>query len=93
METIAVLTHNPMLISLVNMPVFGAILLALIVYRIVSPLIDFLNPLIILTNLGWKLRDALLSVVEPTVKRLWRGGAGPVSMKRIEEIAPVRKNG
>lgn len=70
MEAITNLIHNPTLLSLVNMPVFGAILLALVVYRIASPLIDFINPLIILTNFGWHLRRFLGSAVRNAVRKL-----------------------
>lgn len=60
MEHISSLMNNPAFSALVNAQVFAAVLLSLIVYRLVSPIIDFLNPFIILVGVIYKIKTALL---------------------------------
>ena len=54
------LLNNPIFASFVNPQVFFAVLLALLVYRLVSPVIDYLNPFIILINAVYMIKTALL---------------------------------
>ena len=50
MEIVTSVLSNQTLVSFVNVQVFAAVLLALLVYRVVAPLIDYLNPVIMLLN-------------------------------------------
>lgn len=50
MEFVTSLLNNPTFASFANPQVFVAVLLALLVYRLVSPVIDYLNPFTMLIN-------------------------------------------
>lgn len=60
MEYITSLLNNPAFSALVNTQAFTAILLALIVYRLMSPVIDILNPIFMLISIINKIKSALL---------------------------------
>lgn len=47
------------LATVINSQVFVAVLLALLVYRLVAPVIDFLNPFIMLIGGFFRLKEAL----------------------------------
>lgn len=70
-ETITTWIHNLAFTSIVNMPVFIAILLALVAYRVLAPLIDFFNPVIIVTNVGWTLRHAFGALIARAAIAVW----------------------
>lgn len=59
MEHITFLLNNPAFTALVNTQVFTAILLALIVYRLISPVIDLLNPFFMLIGIINMIKTAL----------------------------------
>lgn len=60
MEYITSLLNNQAFSALVNTQAFTAILLALIVYRLMSPVIDFLNPIFMLIGIINKIKTVLL---------------------------------
>ncbi len=59
MELVTSLLKNPTFASFVNPQVFVAVLLALLVYRLVAPVIDYLNPFIMLINALYAIKDRL----------------------------------
>ena len=63
MSFLTSLLNNPIFASFVNPQVFFAVLLALLVYRLVSPVIDYLNPFIMLINAVYAIKTALLRKV------------------------------
>lgn len=58
-ELITSLLNNPALASIANTQVFVAVLLALLIYRLLAPIVDFLNPFIILLRIVDSVKRAL----------------------------------
>ena len=59
MEFFISLLKNPTFASLVNPQVFVAVLFALLVYRLLAPVIDYLNPFIMLINAIYAIKTRL----------------------------------
>jgi len=59
MDHITSLLNNPQFTALVNAQVFAAVLLALLVYRLVAPIIDFFNPFFMLLRVMDAAKKAL----------------------------------
>lgn len=81
MEHIIFFLNNPAFTALVNTQVFASILLALLVYRLISPVIDFLNPFFMLIGIINKIKTALLrnshttgAACHPSAKKPYEAG-------------------
>ncbi len=59
MNCLTSLINDQTLAAMVNVQAFIAVLLALLVYRLVAPVIDFLNPFIMLISALYRMKDAL----------------------------------
>lgn len=71
-RAIEMLLQDPLVSSYVNIQVFVAVLLALLVYRIVAPVVDILNPLSILADVVVWCRNQGVSLVRLVVRRIVR---------------------
>lgn len=61
MELITSYLNNPVFASIANTQVFVAVLLALLIYRLFAPVIDFLNPFIMFLRLLDSAKRAFLA--------------------------------
>lgn len=70
MELIRSLLNNPDLNSLANVQVLVAVLLALLVYRLVSPVIDYFNPFSFVIGIFHDTKSALFQqMIKPRLKK------------------------
>ncbi|QOU76425.1 hypothetical protein JAB4_059250 (plasmid) [Janthinobacterium sp. HH102] len=76
MEFVTSLLNNPTFALFVNPQVFVAVLLALLVYRLVSPVIDYLNPFTMLINAVHAIKTGLFRRSLDRGKACFVGGSG-----------------
>lgn len=78
MELITSLLNNPEFSSVANTQVFVAVLLALLVYRVLAPIVDLFNPFIILLKVidAAKRTMAARKVRSTAATNNLRGGSG-----------------
>lgn len=76
MEHITSILNNPAFTALVNTQIFTAILLALTVYRLISPVIDLLNPFFMLIGIVNTVKNALLRNSHTTGAACHPSGSG-----------------
>lgn len=90
MREIELLLQHPLLAAYVNLQVFAAVLLALLVMRLFGPVIDFLNPISIAINVIYWVRDSLVRSISYRHSRTRLGGGAGIGAYAIEHAVEVK---